>query len=120
MSRFFSGLFNSLIKQQTPIEKAFKNTCFLKDNFDEIDYDDLLKVLQFLLGKTETKPQEAIRLFFQYFKDNTDLSLQRRLKYLALIHKSIKKIGFDFAEEFLTMKPNCLREKINASQASQK
>ncbi|KAL4494561.1 hypothetical protein ABPG72_004463 [Tetrahymena utriculariae] len=120
MSKFFSGLFNSFIKHQTPIEKAFKNTCFLKENFDEIDYDDLLKVLSFLNGKTEIKQQEAIHLFFQYFKDNQDLSLQRRLKFLALIHKSIKKIGFDFAEEFLSIKPNCLREKTSPSQLSQK
>lgn len=41
--------------------------------------------------------------------------MQRRLKFLALIHKTIKKIGFDFAEEFLSARPNNLREKPTQS-----
>jgi len=105
MSKFLSGLFGSLIKSATPIEKVFKNTCFLKDTFDEMDYDDLLKVLHFLLGKTEIKQADAIMQFFNYIKDQGDMSLQRRLKILALIHKSVKKIGYEFAEAFLEARP---------------
>lgn len=55
MGKFLSGLFGSLMKSATPIEKVFKNTCFLKDTFDEMDYDDLLKVIYFLMGKMEVK-----------------------------------------------------------------
>lgn len=69
MSKFLSGLFGSLMKHSTPLEKALKNTCFLKDTFDEIDYDDLLKVLQFLSGKSEVKQADAITQFFAYLKD---------------------------------------------------
>ena len=106
MGKFLSGLFGSLMKSATPIEKVFKNTCFLKDTFDEMDYDDLLKVIYFLMGKTEIKQPDAIMQFFNYLKDQGDMSLQRRLKVLALIHKSVKKIGYEFAEAFLEARPS--------------
>lgn len=51
MSRFLSGIFGSLMKTQTSFEKKLKATCFVKENFDDIDYKDLLKVLSFLQGK---------------------------------------------------------------------
>jgi hypothetical protein len=68
-----------------------------------------------LQGRTETKQAEAISALFTHIKDCGELSLQRRLKYLALIHKCIKKIGFEFAEDFLESRPNNLREKPEAS-----
>lgn len=79
-----------------------KNSCFTKESFEEVEYEDLIKVLSFLNGSNEINSLSAARILFTYIKEKKDLSVQRRMKFLALIHKAIKKLGFEFAEEFFS------------------
>ena len=122
MSKFLNRIFLKITKQPSEFEKILLKTNLLNDDYKKVDQKDFIILVQYLQGKHDIHNTKLISInsFFNYTIDSIQLGQYRtKLKFLYIIHKCIKLIGVDFADIFLNLNPNNLRENLSTKNKQQ-